>query len=109
MGDHRTVSSALQTLVLLRSGLSVQEIARLRSLAEGTVLAQLSSLIEAGEEVAWEALLPPEQYSRIAAAFEQVGEPGLRAVKDLLGDDVSYGAIRFVQAVLQRERRASAI
>ncbi len=98
--------SALQTLTLYRVGLSVQEIARARTLGEGTVVDHLSALIEAGENLEWERLIPGEQYATIVAAIEQVGDATIAPLEALLGTEVSPNAIRIARVVYRRTRGA---
>ena len=59
-------------------GLSVGEVAERRGLAESTIVGHLEGLVEAGEELDLEHLMPPaERFGTIKAAFQDSG--GLRA------------------------------
>jgi hypothetical protein len=93
------------SLALFQAGLSIQEIAQSRGLKRRTVAIHLSEAIEAGEDVTWERIVSRQQYERIVAAFEQVGERRIRQVKKLLGGQFSYDAIRVARAVYRRRNR----
>jgi ATP-dependent DNA helicase RecQ len=86
------------TLQAFRAGKGVAEIAGHRGLTAGTILGHLAAAIEAGERVEWERLVPLEQQRQIAAAFAQLGEGSLGAVKERLGDHVDYGQLRVFRA-----------
>jgi ATP-dependent DNA helicase RecQ len=90
------------TLELYRQGLSIEEIARERNLTSGTVATHLAELIEAGEDVDIERLIPPERQKIIADAWQQVDGNTLRPVKDLLGEEYSYDEIRLVRAIMRQ-------
>lgn len=92
------------TLDLYNAGHSIEEIARERNLKEVTILGHLADLIEAGEAIDVEGLVSPAHYERIAAAFQQIGGEALKPIKEMLGDDYSYGEIQLVRAVLRRSR-----
>jgi ATP-dependent DNA helicase RecQ len=87
-----------ETLQAFRVGRGVAEIARRRGLTTGTILGHLAAAIEAGERLEWERLVPPEQQRQIAAAFAQIGEGSLGAVKERLGNHVDYGQLRIYRA-----------
>ncbi len=90
------------TLELYRQGLSIAEIASERNLTSGTVATHLAELIEAGEDVDIERLIPPERQKIIADAWQQVDGNALRPVRDLLGEEYSYDEIRLVRAIMRQ-------
>jgi ATP-dependent DNA helicase RecQ len=90
------------TLDLYRQGLSIAEIASERNLTSGTVASHLAELIEAGEDVDIERLIPPERQKIIADAWQQVDGNALRPVKDVLGEEYSYDEIRLVRAIMRQ-------
>ena len=89
------------TRAMFEQGLSVDEIARRRNLAPGTILTHLSEALEAGEPLAIERLIAPERYEVIAEALRQIGDSLLRPVKEALGDNYSYDEIRLVRASMR--------
>jgi ATP-dependent DNA helicase RecQ len=97
-------STRHQTLALYRQGLSVEEIARERSLKPVTILNHLTELAEAGEAVDIDRLVRPEHYEVIVDALQQVGSDLLRPVKDFLGDEYSFEEIRLVRAAMRQAR-----
>jgi ATP-dependent DNA helicase RecQ len=94
-------SSRQLSLELFRQGLSIAEIAARRNLAITTIEGHLADLIEEGEEVDIERLVPPARYTVILAAFERFGDGPLKPVKEFLGDAFSYGELRMVRATLR--------
>ena len=94
-----------QTGRLFRQGLSVEEIARRRSLTGRTIVSHLEFLAAAGEELDLDRHLPPpEQTEKIVAAFRELGglSTALRPVKDRVGEDCSYEEIRLVRLSLRQ-------
>lgn len=100
-------STQLQSFQLFQSGKSIAEIASLRGLAASTIEAHLAYFVEAGElEVS--QLISPEKMERIREALQNAPEPGLSTVRQLLGGEVSYAAIRFVIADMNRAAAVAA-
>lgn len=87
--------STLVTLQLFRDGHSIAEMAEMRGLTEGTIEAHLGMLIGTGK-IALEELINSEQQEIIEHAIDTAPEPGLGAVRQKLGDDYSFGMIRWV-------------
>lgn len=92
----------LITLDLYRQGLSIEEIAKERNLAPSTIESHLAELVEAGEDIDVEKLIPPGQFAVIADALQRIGSDLLAPVKSELGEEYSYGAIRFVRSIMRR-------
>jgi ATP-dependent DNA helicase RecQ len=86
------------TLKDFRAGKSVPEIARQRGLVPGTIYGHLSVALEAGEPIDLETVLTVEQQRRIEAAFAKIGPANLTGVKELLGESIDYGQLRFYRA-----------
>jgi len=92
------------TLEMYQQGLSVEDIARERSLKPVTIEGHLADLIEAGEAIDTEKLIQPEQYTIIANAVQQFGDEALKPIREFLGEEYSYGKIRIVCAMLRRSQ-----
>jgi ATP-dependent DNA helicase RecQ len=100
--DRNGNDTYLISLRMLRSGSSIAEIAKSRSLAVSTIEGHLARFISSGE-IKLEELVSPEKIQTIRKAFASLnGEAWLAKVKELLGDDYSYGEIRAVAADLER-------
>jgi ATP-dependent DNA helicase RecQ len=95
-------STAYTSYELFRAGKSLEEVAAARGLALSTVLGHLMALMEVGVPVAIERLVPDEHRRRIVEAL-RTADPseGMKAVKEQLGEDVSYEEIRVVRAWLR--------
>ena len=86
------------TLAYFRDGLDVAAIAQARNLSPTTITGHLCTLLEAGEDIAIDRLVPPDRYSIIAAALAQTDTTALKPIKEALGDAYTYDEIRLVQA-----------
>ncbi len=100
-GETRRIS-----LNLFREGKSVEEIARERDLVPGTIEGHLASFILSGE-LQIQELVPEEKLNRIQKVLKEAEEmeEGLSTsqIKELLGEEVSYGDIKAVQNYLNKD------
>jgi ATP-dependent DNA helicase RecQ len=94
----RLTETVWETLNCLRQGQSVEQIARLRQLTEGTIYGHLATAIEAGESVDLSRLLSVEGQREIAAAFERHGWGNLSGAVEFLGGRYSHGQLRVYRA-----------
>ena len=93
-----------QTMQLLQQGMSIEEIARKRGLAQSTIAGHLDRLVQAGEKLDFGQLLPPKwRFDRIRAVLTETGGEFLSPAKEVLGDDFSYEEIRIVRLYLGRQ------
>ena len=93
-----------QTMQLLQQGMSIEEIARERGLAQSTIAGHLDRLVQAGERLDFGPLLPPKwRFDRIRAVLTETGGEFLSPAKEVLGDDFSYEEIRIVRLYLGRQ------
>src|SRR6185295_2113911 len=97
------VDTQTQSLHLFESGKTVSEIAAFRNLAVNTIEGHLAYFIRKGNLDVFR-LLPNEKFELIKNVLQKNSTPGLSPVKNMLGDAVSYGEIRFVIAALDRGR-----
>jgi len=91
-----------ETFTLYRSGKSVDEIATLRTLAATTVEGHLSHFVQTGELDVLD-FVNEEKIPAIKDAVESYGADRLAPLKEVLGDNYSYGEIRAVVAWMNRE------
>lgn len=87
------------TFSLHKGGKTVAEIAALRELTESTIWSHLTRFI-GRKELKIEALVSKERYDTIAEALKNHTEETIAPVKEVLGDDFSYGEIKFVKALI---------
>ncbi len=85
---------------LFREGKGIEDIAIARNLAPTTIEGHLASYVERGE-IALEELVIGEKIRQITLAAEQPHE-GLKDLKAILSDEISYGEIKMVLAHLNR-------
>jgi len=95
-----------QTWQLHQQGLSVEAIAQERQLRPSTIATHLETLIQSGFEVQLDHLVSAEQQRAIREALAANTSPLLSPVKEALGPDYTYEAIRLVRAVIERQAHA---
>jgi ATP-dependent DNA helicase RecQ len=98
---NRASSTAEESFQLYRSGKTVTEIAAQRSLATTTIEGHLSYYIYKGEMDVQE-MVGEEKKLFIKDTVESYGAEKLAPLKEVLGDDYSYGEIRAVIAWMRR-------
>ncbi len=84
---------------MFRSGMSAVEIAAARSLGLSTIEGHMARFVESGE-IRLDELVPIEKITTIKSAIETCSGDtcALSPIKQMLGDDYSYGEIRAVLA-----------
>ena len=88
------------TLALLKTGLSISDIAKRRKLAISTVEKHLAHFVSTGKLNVFD-LIDKTRYDSIAKCLlEKSEKETITAVKNRLGDEYSYGEIRLVMADL---------
>ncbi|MBS1790990.1 MAG: RecQ family ATP-dependent DNA helicase [Acidobacteria bacterium] len=104
---NRLGDTHLKTFELYRQGFNADEIANQRGLKTSTIEEHLSLLIEAGQEINLDRLVDAADRALIEAAAEQcaeAGQVGLTPIKQLLPEQISYGAIRITLAALRARK-----
>jgi Helix-turn-helix domain/HRDC domain len=89
-GDSKT-----ESFKLFGVGKTIEEIASIRQMASSTIEGHLAHFVKTGELDVFR-LLPKEKFERISEAIRKTEFSGLRSVKDILDDSISYAEIRFV-------------
>lgn len=103
---HRTSSNGKEqshhiTHQMHQDGMSIAEIASERGVAERTIENHLIKCADEGKEVDWDAFIPSEYESLIAAAVEEADSERLTPIKELLPEEITFFMIR---AFLQKSR-----
>lgn len=102
-GETRRIS-----LEMYKSGKTINDIAKERGLVPGTIEGHLASFILTGE-VGITELVPTEQLTAINQAINDNPDATGSALKEILGEEVSYGQIRAVmqyRQVLQQQEQS---
>ena len=82
------------TLSLYKQGLSIEEIARERGMAANTIEGHLSAFVADGSLDPLR-LVPQQKLDKIAEIARQIGQyQAAKPIKDILGEDYTYGEIR---------------
>lgn len=95
--------SKLLSYELFKTGKSIAEIANERGFAASTIEGHLSHFVGTGE-IAVEKLLDPEKFAKIKSYFSETEDLALGPAKTVLGDDVSWGELRFVIKHMEWEK-----
>ncbi|MFP4257647.1 MAG: helix-turn-helix domain-containing protein [Desulfovermiculus sp.] len=85
------------TLELFKKGNTPDQIAAVRGLARSTIETHLSSLVHKGE-LGIDELLAPDIQESIEQAISAADGDSLKEIKNMLGDEISYGQIKIVLA-----------
>jgi uncharacterized protein YpbB len=99
-GDSHRMS-----LQLFRDNKTIAEIAALRELTYGTIENHLITFIATGE-IGVEEIVPTQKLDQIINTIREAGPSSLTAVKERLGNDVSFGEIRAVFRHLEKMQEA---
>lgn len=90
-----------ETLRLLRSGITVKEIAQSRGMVPGTIYGHLLTAVEHGEELSLAQFFNEEEQYLMATALEKASGH-LSTAKEFLGDKGDYGALRLYLALRKK-------
>ncbi len=104
---RRRLLPHLETLQLLASGKSFEEIAQIRGRQVGTVVNAVAALVERGELEFSPEWIDRNKLAVIEAACSRVGVAQLerlKTLKDALPAEITYDEIRLVVARLRREQ-----
>lgn len=96
-------TSQMMTLQLYQQGLSIEQIAEIRSFSPTTILTHISELIEMQQPIDLNRLVSPEQQKPILKAIQTVGADSLKSIREHLGESFSYDEIRLVRSWWRRE------
>ncbi|WP_246628307.1 DNA helicase RecQ [Paenibacillus oenotherae] len=94
--DGSELSSHLQSLLLLREGYTLKQIAEQRGMTKVTIENHLLRCGEEGEDIDWDAFIPEQHEDLIIRTIVQVGTERLKPIKEALPSDVDYFAIKAV-------------
>jgi len=93
-----------KTLAMINDGLTPEEIADQRGMAEGTIYGHLSKLIGAGE-IDISKLMSPDQLDKVMHAMDEISFKSLSELKVALDDQYTYDVLRLVLAHRARRLR----
>ena len=94
-GKQEPGSSLIETLRQYNEGSSIEEIATARNMAVSTIEGHIEKLVNKGD-IPLEKVVTQHKINAIAKVLQQHPEAGLKAWKELLGDDYSYMEIKVV-------------
>ena len=97
---ERETDTKQQSLELFMLGNSIEKIAELRNLSRVTIEGHLAFYVQSGK-LSIDQLMDTSKIPAIREAIEQIGGKMLTPIKELLGDNYSYGEIRMVMAHIE--------
>ncbi|MEO8885643.1 MAG: DNA helicase RecQ [Mucilaginibacter sp.] len=97
----RSSDTRLVSLNLYRSGKSIAEVARKRGLSVSTIEGHLSYFVQSGDMNVSE-MVTEDKIPAIQDAIEKYGADRLAPLKELLGNDYTYGEIKAVIGWMNR-------
>ncbi len=99
----KTGQTIADTLDLAKQGLSMEAIAKLRGLAEGTISQHIEKLLEEGlgKDLDVDQLLETSKRLQIEELFNQHGGKSMKSIIEASGDTVTYAELRTVRAFMQ--------
>ena len=92
-----------QSFELFNQGHAIGKIAELRELSTVTIEGHLAFYVQQGK-LSIDQVMDTSKIPTIQKAIEQVGGKALAPVKELLGENYSYGEIRMVMAYLEKSK-----
>lgn len=100
MKDTNDLKSHELTLHFYKQDIVPEKIAKMRNIKLETVYDHLLTAYEDGEAIDFKGLLDEEVEAHILEAYEEVGEARLKAIKDMVYDEVEYWMIKLTLAKL---------
>jgi ATP-dependent DNA helicase RecQ len=91
-----------ETEALVRQKMSIENMARMRGLAAGTIAAHIEKLVSNGEKLDIDYLRPSgEKFKTITAAFKKSGGTALSPVLEILGEPFSYAELKIARLFMK--------
>jgi len=94
--DKPKIDTRLASYELYKNGQNIDEIAIERGLSTNTIEGHLLDCLEKGMQVDFDSLFPTEFEPKILEVIQSIGDAKLKAIKEALPEEITYGAIRYV-------------
>ncbi|MDF7801696.1 DNA helicase RecQ [Pontiellaceae bacterium B1224] len=104
----KTGKTVFETLKMAEQGLSMEAIAAVRDLSEGTVSQHIEKLLEAGQGSGLDIdrLIDSEKRMLCEELFTRLSGASMRSIIEASGKKVSYADLRLVRAFMQKSETA---
>ena len=105
--DMKTGETVEETRKLARQGLSMEAIAELRGLSEGTISQHIEKLLEEGQGdgLDIDQLIEPAKRLQVEELFNRHPGASMKTIIEASGETVTYAELRVVRAFMQVEGR----
>jgi len=100
---ERDSETKQKTYELFLKGYSIQQIAEIRTLSTDTIEGHLAFYLQRGK-ISITQLMETPKVIAIKNAIDRAASPSLTPVKEILGDEYTYGQIRMVRSYLDSEK-----
>jgi ubiquitin len=100
----KTGQTVRETQKMAKDGYSMEAIAAVRDLSEGTISQHIETLLEEGEGkgLDLERLIEPEKRILCEELFDRLSGASMRSIIEASGNQVTYADLRLVRAFMQR-------
>lgn len=100
----KTSRTVKETLKMAQDGFSVEAIAAVRDLSEGTISQHIETLLEEGqgEGLDIDRLIEPEKRIQCEELFNRMGNASMRSIIEASGNKVTYADLRLVRAFMSK-------
>jgi len=101
-GSKKTGKSVMETLKMAKSGLTMEAIAAVRDLSEGTISQHIEQLLEEGNDTDLDIdrLMDPEKRILCEELFNRLSGASMRSMIEASGNRVTYADLRLVRAFM---------
>ncbi len=94
-----------ETLLLYKEGLSIEEIAVERKLAQSTIFSHIMKLYQEGEDIDLNQFIDKEDINAIKKAKEKLENPeGLKPYFEYFEEAINYNTIKLALTILEKEK-----
>jgi ATP-dependent DNA helicase RecQ len=98
------LSTYEETLILLKQGKTIAEIAELRNLKDVTIYSHIAKLFTDGYSLKIEDYVSQDEINRIQATVENMeNTEQLKPIYEALNEEIHYGKIRLTLAFMEQE------
>lgn len=104
--DKDKIPSHILTIQRFEDGVNLTEIARERGLTLGTVQTHILRAAAAGYTVAWDRVISIEDEDRVLSKIAELGNTGLKVLKEALPEAIDYFTIRAVLAKYKKNNQS---
>ena len=96
--ENKITDTERQTLGLVKQGLNLEDIAKVRGFVTTTIASHIERLIQSGEEIDIDKFVSKEKQEAIIKCMQSTRAYYVKEIKEQLGEEYSYDEIRIARA-----------